>query len=376
MRDSCQPQKVCHISSAHNSDDARILYKECVSLVNLGYDVYFVVHGNSAVRQGVNIVGIGDRPSNRFFRMIKSAPKAFRAALAVDADIYHIHDPELLPYAIRLKKKGKRVIFDSHEDYLSTISEKKWIPVFLRGFIQTLYKQLEEKVIRKIDGAVVCYHWTYDRYKIINDNVEMILNYPIVESGTGNIREWKPNEFRICFAGGVTSQWCHKEIIQAIQCISGVYYELAGQATPEYLAELRRLEGWDRVHYHGRILFDEVNSLIYNNATVGMVLLDYIPQCKGKVGNISNTKFFEYMYAGIPLICTDFMLWQQIIEEEKCGLCVDPHNVCEITKAIEFFLNNRQIAEEMGRNGQKAIMKKYNWASEEKKMLRLYAKIL
>ena len=38
----------------------------------------------------------------------------------------------------------------------------------------------ENKVISIIDGAIVCYHWTGERYSKINDNVEMILNFPLL----------------------------------------------------------------------------------------------------------------------------------------------------------------------------------------------------
>ena len=365
--------KVCHMTSAHKSDDTRIFHKECVSLANNGYDVFLVSHGDSYTKNGVRVVGLGEKPTNRLKRMLSSAKNVYKKAKELDADIYHIHDPELLPYAYRLKKEGKKVIFDSHEDYLSTITEKAWIPSFFRRFVSKTFKMYEKRVIGAIDAAIVCYHWTEDRYGEINDNVKMILNFPILEDENAAVE--KRNLRKISFAGGVTRQWCHKEIIEAIGRLGDVEYELAGRLSGSYGEELRSLEGWKLVNYHGVLPHQEVKGTIYANSSIGMALLDYIAQCKGTIGNLSNTKFFEYMQMGLPLVCTDFQLWKEIIEEEECGICVNPHNIDEIADAIKYLLDNPSIAEQMGRNGQKAVIYKYNWGMEEKKLLSLYQTI-
>lgn len=365
--------KICHMTSAHKSDDTRIFHKECTSLANNGYDVFLVSHGDSYTKNGVTVVGLGDKPTGRFQRMISSTRNAYRQAKSLDADIYHIHDPELLPYAYKLKKEGKKVIFDSHEDYLSTITEKSWIPSFFRKLVFKVFKMYEKKVIGAIDAAVVCYHWTEDRYNEINENVKMILNFPILEDENTVIE--RSNLRKISFAGGISRQWCHKEIIEAIDSLEDVEYELAGRLSGAYGEELKNLEGWKHVNYHGVLPHEEVKNTIYSNSSIGMALLDYIAQCKGTVGNLSNTKFFEYMQMGLPLVCTNFKLWKEIIDEEECGICVNPHDVAGIANAIEYLLENPSIAKEMGRNGQRAVIYKYNWGVEEKKLLNLYEMI-
>lgn len=366
-------RKVCHLTSAHRSDDARIFHKECTSLAKKDHDVFLVAHGSSYKKNGVTVIGLGDRPTSRFKRMYFSTKKVYQTALEVDAEIYHIHDPELLPYAYKLKKKGKKVIFDSHEDYLSTITEKAWIPAFFRKFVLKLFSDYEKKVISAIDGAIVCYHWTEERYKKLNKNVKMILNFPILINEEISLPTYGLR--KISFAGGISSQWCHKEIISSLSTLKDVEYELAGKMVGTYGEELQELDGWQYVNYHGILPFEDVKSKIYSNSTIGMALLDYIAQCKGTIGNLSNTKFFEYMQMGLPLICTDFKLWKEIIDEEQCGICVNPHNINEITSAIKYLLDNPNQAEIMGRNGQEAIKNKYNWISEEKKLYDLYNNI-
>lgn len=367
--------RVCHMTSAHRSNDTRIFYKQCVSLAKAGYEVYLVANGESYKKSGVQVIGTGDQVKTRARRMIKTTKKIYKIALEINADIYHLHDPELLPYALKLKRKGKKVIFDSHEDYLSTISEKRWIPTFLRPAIKKAYVAYEKYIASKLDGAIVCYHWTEERFKKSCARVKMVLNYPIIDK---DLRYPLVNLQRraISFAGGITSQWCHKEILQAIGRLSGVTYELAGKLNGVYGSELKRMKEWDKVNYHGVLPIKEVFTKVYANSSIGMALLDYISQCRGTVGNLSNTKFFEYMYMGLPLICTDFTLWKQIIDEEKCGVYVNPHDIDSITNAIAYLLDNPEIAKKMGENGHNAVLRKYNWKTEETKLLELYLDIL
>ena len=87
-------------------------------------------------------------------------------------------------------------------------------------------------------------------------------------------------------------------------------------------------------------------------------------------------KMFEYMSAGVPVIGSSFPLWKDIIEGNKCGLCVNPLDPEAIAKAIDYLINNPVEAEQMGRNGQHAVYEKYNWNIEKKKLFKLYNDLL
>ena len=365
--------KVCHITSAHSRYDVRIFHKQCKSLAANGYDVTLLVNDDVENEQidGVHIRSTNFQPRNRFERMIMSRRLIEAEAIAINADIYHLHDPELLPVGLRLKKTGKTVVFDSHEDYLLTIADKNWIFRPLRPIVRTFYGWYEKYALEKFDGSIVCYHWTEERYRRYVDNVEMVLNFPVVREG-----QITPPDFSrraICFAGGISPQWCHKEILIALSRIDNVTYELAGRLSGEYGNSLQHMDAWKQVNYHGIISQSEVFNTVYANSSIGMALLDYIPQCKGTVGNLSNTKLFEYMYAGLPVICTDFDLWTDIIEKENWGIAVNPHNIDEISEAISYLLNNPEVAERMGKNGRSAVIKRYNWKVEEDKLLEFYS---
>ena len=110
--------RICHVTSVHNSDDVRIFEKECVSLAKKDeYEVYLVAPGESRNDKNVSVIGIGEKPSSRIRRMINFSKNAYKEALKADADIYHLHDPELLRYALSFKKKGKKQPSQLHKAF-------------------------------------------------------------------------------------------------------------------------------------------------------------------------------------------------------------------------------------------------------------------
>ena len=170
--------KVCHMTDAHQQEDVRIFHKECVSLAKNGFDVYLVSRGKIYEKDGVHMVGIGDISGNRLFRMTKVAKKIYKTARKIDADIYHFHDPELLLYGLKLKKMGKKVIFDSHEDVPAQIMDKYWIPKPMRSLISKSYRLLETYAVKRLDAVVAATPYIAKQFKHRAGKITVLNNYP------------------------------------------------------------------------------------------------------------------------------------------------------------------------------------------------------
>jgi glycosyltransferase involved in cell wall biosynthesis len=167
----------------------------------------------------------------------------------------------------------------------------------------------------------------------------------------------------------VNSQYHHEEIIKAIESIEGVRYFLAGTAEPDYINHLKSLPAWDRVDFLGQIPHSEVKN-IYSKSIAGMAL-NFAKQVETQ-GTLGNVKLFEFMEAKLPVICTNYRLWKEVVEGNNCGICVDPKNIKEIENAIRYIIDNPEEAEIMGENGRKAVLEKYNWGTQERVLLKLY----
>src|SRR5690606_23687285 len=96
--------KVCHLTSVHPGEDISILIKECQTLQRAGHEVFLIV-ANEETRSynGVQIIGVKSEATNRISKMIKGPSKVYQAALEINADVYHFHDPELIPIGLLLK---------------------------------------------------------------------------------------------------------------------------------------------------------------------------------------------------------------------------------------------------------------------------------
>ena len=364
-------KSICHITSIHSRYDIRIFMKECKSLAIHGYDVTLIVNDDKEdeIMDGVKIVSTNFNPINRIDRFLNSNSKLLKKAIKVDAEIYHLHDPDLLPLGNKLKRLGKKVIFDSHEDVPQQIKDKRWIPKVIRNTISKLYELYEKISIKKYDGVISVTPHIVDRLKQINPKTVMITNYPIIDKDENIIIT---PENAICFAGGISEQWSHYNILKAIENIDDIKYILAGRTNDNYIDLLKSLPSWRKVEYKGLIPHSEVKD-IYSRSIVGMAL-NSSTQAMGQ-GTLGNTKLFEFLEVKLPVICSNYTSWEEIINKYKCGICVDPDNVDEIKKAIEYIIANPVEARRMGENGRRAVVEKYNWRTQEKMLVEIYKEI-
>ena len=367
--------KVCHVTSAHPKEDVRIFYKECVSLAKVGYDVTLVQQGDNYEKDGVHLVGFGAIASNRWKRMLFTAKSAYKAALSVDADIYHLHDPELLPYARKLKKKDKKVIFDSHEFYAEQIQYKQYIPAFLRSTVAGLFKRKQRRILNKIDGLIFpCLLDGRNPFEGCRTRMVVINNVPLLEELYDHYDPTIPKNRRsACHIGGLTHNRGITSLVNAAGLADCTVYLGGKFDSAEYEAQIKSLPGFSHVEYLGLLNRQQVRSTL-QKSLVGIATLLNVGQYN-KLWNLP-TKVYEYMALAIPCVLSDTPYNRQIAKKYHIGLCVDPADPAQVADAITYLLEHPDEARQMGENGRRAIQEEFNWGVEEKKLLALYENIL
>jgi glycosyltransferase involved in cell wall biosynthesis len=360
--------KVCHFTSAHLSDDIRIFHKESVSLAAAGFEVYLVAsNGTNEERQGVKIVSTASKKRGRLGRMIFTAREVYRKALSIDADIYHFHDPELLRFAIRLKRKGKIVVYDAHEDLPRQIMGKEYLR--FKSLVANIVERYENHIARRVNLVVTATPFIAKRFRAINSSTIDINNFPLLTEIDVLEEGIQRNFKRICFIGGISKI---RGIIELVEALKGtdIQLDLAGTIPAALLEILEQSEGWRNVRPLGYINRQE-SLQVKGEVAAGMVTFLPLPNHV----NAQPNKIFEYMASGLPVIGSNFPLWKEIIEENECGICVDPMDPTSVRNGIVAVLGDPERARKMGENGKRMVLEKYNWNAEALKLVKVYRQL-
>jgi len=370
----CHLTSVAHLSSAHQRNDTRIFLKMCISLAKNNYKVHLVVADGlgNAKKKGVFIHDVGST-KNRLDRILNASKRVFKKALKLNVDIYHLHDPELIPIGKKLKRLGKKVIFDSHEDVPKQMLSNTYMSKPTRQLFSYSLKYYEAWACRKFDAIIAATPYIRDKFLKINPSTLDVNNYPIVGNNLGEKTKWSHKQIAVCYVGAIGSIRGIKEVISAMSILrTDAYLKLCGKFfEPSVESKIKGEPGWEKVEYFGYLNMKKVMQVL-NQSIAGLVTFHPLPNHI----NAQPNKMFEYMSAGIPVIASDFPLWSEIIVGNDCGLCVDPLNPQAIAEAIDFLCENPMEAERMGKNGLRVVKEKYNWSTEEKKLINLYNKVL
>lgn len=360
---------IAHLTSAHPRDDIRIFRKQCASLARAGHEVYLVVADGRGdeVRDDVRILDAG-RSRGRRDRMLGATRRVMQRALETPARIFQLHDPELLPVGLALKRRGMTVVFDAHEDLPQQTLTKPYLHPAVRRPIAASLAQFERFACKRLDMVLTATPAIRDKFVRLGVRAHDINNFPLL----GELESDLPDvgkEARVCYVGGIAEIRGLRQIVDAIALsaeptrlsLGGNFWE------PPARDELAAAPAWSRVDEHGMLSRAQVRDLL-GRSVAGIVTFLPFPNHVDSQPN----KMFEYMSASLPVIGSNFPLWREIIEGNDCGLCVDPLDPAAIASAIDHLVANPDVAARMGANGKRAVYDRYNWAAEEKKLIALY----
>lgn len=369
-------KKVVHLSTVHHPFDTRIFHKECVALAEAGYDVVLLVTGEDAqkppveVVKGVTVKRIKKR-NNRINRMLFGAWELYLKAKKEQATFIHFHDPELMWIAKLLKNTHNIVIYDVHEDYLTSIDQKDYLPRFMKKIFKRLY-QLVERFLTK--GMAICLAEKY--YQENYPAGKLILNYPILNEALTSRKIIHPHSPTFIYTGNVTKVRGAFEHVDLVNHVQGASVNFFGKVDHELTEEMvNKAVDSDALSFVGinqYVKREAIDQAYLSEAYLGGLAV--FPRTDHYLRK-ELTKFFEYMMAGIPIICSNFPVWEAFINEHQCGIVLDPNQPQSWQEEINQLVSNQVLYQTLAENGRQAVLSELNWDIEKGKLLNWYQRL-
>ena len=377
---------VCHITTLHPRDDARILHREIGSLRRMTtLDLTLLVADGlgeqvlQATEGDISIIDLGIRKTNRFGRATVTQFQALLWLLRKRPDIVHIHDPELLITACVLRCLGRKVVFDSHEDLPKQIMAKEWIPTSIRGAVSTLISVIYRNFLGLLSNVVCATPSIAET--IGTKNCVVARNFPRLTDFSSSQQKksidttHSNNRVKLLYVGSISKDRGIETMLSLIHKLNqlGCSAELivAGEWNDGLRRECSKHEGWEYTTICGRVSRDEVAELL-QAATLGMLLLSPTPNHLDAL----PVKLFEYCAAGLPIVASNYPMLESLVAGENTGICLPLEDISLMASEVAKLIQNEELRAEMSTNGISAVQSKWNWESEESRFLDMYEALI
>jgi glycosyltransferase involved in cell wall biosynthesis len=282
--------------------------------------------------------------------------------------VVHFHDPELIVMGLFLRLFGKKVIYDVHENVRQDILHKIWIRKSCRILLSKVAVLLEYMASIFFNGIVAATPIIANNFS--NKNTFFIRNFPPLRKQEKYV-ESNDKKNIIIYIGTLSEARGIKQLIAASEYLEGVaeLWLLGGWVNHAFKSECENMIGFKNTKYLGIVSHEDVNKIL-SKASVGLCTLHSIDTFKDSY----PIKVFEYMQNGLPVLMSNFPMWQELFEDSV--EYADPLNPIQIAKKIKLMLGNPTRLREMSAKGRILITEKFNWDLESRKLLDLYSRIL
>ena len=406
-RESARPADrphVVHVSIVHRADDVRVFSKECRSVAAAGYQVTLYARtdhlagtdsadesgpeaAGRAGREpaagrtidGVRVVGVPNS-GGRVRRMTVGVAGLLRPLLAERGQIYHFHDPELLPLAAVLRLLGRTVVYDAHEDLPAQVLGKQWIPARLRKPVAGLAWLLVRTFGRACNAVVAATPTVAAAYGEPGaGRVDLVHNYPVLVDGARFV-PYQDRPMDLIYVGGISRLRGLDTMLASWSRVRERFPEARLHLVGPPLHDgLRLPPGPDQepdpdfpgVIHHGLLPPEQARALM-GSSRVGLAVLK---RTRAHEDSIPN-KLFEYLAESMPVVASDFPLWASIIADTNGGVVVDPDDPDAVADAVLSLLADPEAAATAGATGRAAVIGRYSWESEAKTLLSRYDALL
>lgn len=361
--------RVIHLTSVHPWNDNRIFHKECVSLAQEGFDVYLIAPATEEkVVNGVHIIPLSEVRS-RLLRILIQPIRLFFKGIQLEGDIYHFHDPEIIPVGIILRFLGKKVIYDIHENVSASLKTRPYLLTIFQQIIPCFFRYFENIFVRLFSTIVTARSDIAENFK--HKNLIVLRNFPIVSSKLEiKDKNYPKDKYKIIYAGRMTPIRGIIELIDAFENVENLELLLLGKFySNKFKQQCMARPGWKNTKYLGLVNPDQVLNII-RDADVGIVTFLPAPNHMTTLA----TKPFEYMACGLPVVMSHFDYWKKFFQNH--AIYVDPTHSNDINTKLKKLVSNYDLMKQMGECNRQRILNELNWEVESKILFQIYERLL
>lgn len=306
--------------------------------------------------------------SFRPYRAVKSLTYAIETCRDLRPDIVHFHDPEILVAAPFMRPYCGAVVYDSHEFIAEAVYHKAYVPALLRPPIAALVRGTERLLCRYVDAVVSPTPHISEYFRSLGLEVVQVANYP-VRASLPALYNMAMREPRAVYTGGLSAFRGLPQMLEAAR-LTGIGLDLAGPLGDE--ARVLVSKGLpENIRYHGYLTHAETMA-IQSRGMVGMSLLMPTKQYV----NAIPTKVFEFLAAGLIVICSDFPFLRTLFADFETIKFVDPANVPQITQALKEAVSGYSASEQALVRSRERVMSHFTWEVEANNLFALYDRLL
>jgi len=383
--------------------DSRVR-KEAYSLVKAGHNVHLLCmkkkNKNQPTEEIINGISVKrisfgqnwlSHKINALHFYIKFYQKEWakeieKLVLEKKIEVLHVHDLPLIKTTLTVGKKYNiPTIADLHENYpVDLYCFRSLIPVWRRIYFENprRWGNYEKKILKYCNHIITVVDDAKERlikdYSISPIKITVVSNVVDTEyisslSMDKNLLEKYKNYFVISYVGSFGPHRGLDTTIEAIEFIKEKIPKVrlllvGGNGDEEALKKLVKKRNLEKqIIFTGWQHSEKLSSFIHLS-NICLVPHHRSPQTDA----CSPHKFFRYMFMKKPVIVSSCPSLKKIVEETKAGLVFEAGNAKDLAdKIIQIYKNPNGY----GENGYRAVLSKYNWQNESKKLIELYNKI-
>jgi glycosyltransferase involved in cell wall biosynthesis len=371
--------RICHITT-FKLKDARIYYRMCYGLAERGLPAVLVAPETSAADMVVQCSAWNGRLART--SRARRIGLALRAALAEQADVYHIHEQELIPVALALKilRPSAAVVFDAREDYPALMRMKYWVPKSLRPLLALTAHAANFIASLCLDGIVAADPDVENDFRLLGAKRTCVYyNFPTLSLFTPGHAVLPMARVDLVYIGGMSERTGIFVVLDALALLAqegirptvrlaGYTDGVEGQKAIRNGIDLRGLTA--QVELRGTLPYEEVPAWIHSGR-IGLVPLLPLPKFMKNI----TTKTFEYWACGLPVIASDLPPIRPFFTDGYNGVLFEPGSACDLARAIRVLLAAPSQGEAMGRNGQQQVYESWNNSGQTAELLSFYEQL-